>query len=143
MSKISIIKKVKIFNSFKKSINENKFELEQKFNMRIDKANRLYTVLNIPQDMIGEPYNLKKSDIDILSEKFVKEFISSLSIFLDSKNMRELYKVYEVKKVDKFSYLIVIGFSLFQSNKYYDNIYYKVIPTLTIISIIISLIFLL
>jgi hypothetical protein len=143
MSKISIIKKVKIFNSFRKSINENKFELEQKFNMRIDKANRLYTVLNIPQDMIGEPYNLKKSDIDILSEKFVKEFISSLSIFLDSKNMRELYKVYEVKKVDKFSYLIVIGFSLFQSNKYYDNIYYKVIPTLTIISIIISLIFLL
>lgn len=143
MSKISIIKKVKIFNSFKKSINENKFELEQKFNMRVDKANRLYTVLNIPQDMVGEPYNIKKSDIDIISEKFVKEFISSLSIFLDSKNMRELYKVYEVKKVDKFSYLIVIGFSLFQSNKYYDNIYYKVIPTLTIISIIISLIFLL
>jgi len=143
MSKISIIKKVKIFNSFKKSINENKFELEQKFNMRVDKANRLYTVLNIPQDMVGEPYNIKKSDIDIISEKFVKEFISSLSIFLDSKNMRELYKVYEVKKVDKFSYLIVIGFSLFQSNKYYDNLYYKVIPTLTIISIIISLIFLL
>jgi len=111
--------------------------------MRVDKANRLYTVLNIPQDMVGEPYNIKKSDIDIISEKFVKEFISSLSIFLDSKNMRELYKVYEVKKVDKFSYLIVIGFSLFQSNKYYDNLYYKVIPTLTIISIIISLIFLL
>lgn len=144
MSKnISLLSKIKIFNDFKKSLILNKEELISKFNIRIDKSYRLYTVLNIPETLIGEAYTLKKSDIDKISENFTKEFMISLSNFLDSKNMRELYNVYEIKKVDKFSYLIVVGFSLFKSNKYYDNLYYKVIPTLTIVSIIISLIFLL
>lgn len=139
---ISIFKKIKVFNNFNKTISENETELEQVFNVRIDKAKRLYTVLNIPEDVIGEPYNVRKGDIDKIAEKYIKEYSMKLSQFLDSKGLNETYKYYEVSKVDKYSYLIIIGFSLFQSNKYYNNLYYKVIP-ITILVIILSLFFIL
>ena len=129
-----------MFRAFKKTINENKTELEQKFAMRVDNANRLYTVLNIPEEIIGEPYNIRKSDIDKIAEKFVKEYSFELGKYLDSKGLQELYEYYEIKKVEKYSYLIVLGFSLFKSNSYYNNIYYKVLPIVAILVIILSLI---
>lgn len=139
---ISIFKKIKIFKLFKKTLKLNRTELEQRFNIRIDNANRLYTVLNIPEEVIGEPYNIRKSDIDKIAETFIKEYSTEVAKFLDSKGLQELYEFYKVDKVGKYSYLIVIGFSLFRSNEYYNNIYYKIIPSV-VISIILALIFLL
>ena len=58
-----------------------------------------------------------------------------------------MYDFYEIKKVDKYSYLIVIGFSLpndpFRSNIYYNRLYYRALPTISVISLILLLIFLL
>ena len=142
MKRISLFKKIKLFREFKQKIKYNKEDLEKSFNIRIDDSYRLYTVLNIPEDLIGEAYSLKKSDIEKISENFIREFSLGVSIFLDSKELKELYEVYEIKKVDKYSFLIIIGYSLFKSNKYYDRLYYRVIPATIIISIIISLIFL-
>ena len=134
--KISIFKKIGLFRSFKKSIKESKSELENRFQARIDIASRIYTVLNIPENLIGEAYSLKKSDIDKISENYIISYSSEISKFLDSKGLKELYKTYDVKKVDKYSYLIVIGFSLFKSEKFYNNIYYKLLPTISILLII-------
>jgi hypothetical protein len=33
-------------------------------------------------------------------------------------------------------YLIVVGFSMFKTDKYYNNLYYKVIPSVVVLSII-------
>jgi len=146
-SKISLYKKIKIFREFKKILILNKTEIEQVFGARIDNAYRIYNVLNIPLEIIGEPYNLRKSDLDKLSETSIKEYTNKISEYLDSKNLREMYDFYEIKKVDKYSYLVVLGFSLpndtFRSNKYYDNIRYRLIPTASILSIILLLILLL
>ena len=146
-SKISLYKKIKIFREFKKILILNKTEIEQVFGARIDNAYRIYNVLNIPLEIIGEPYNLRKSDLDKLAETSIKEYTNKISEYLDSKNLREMYDFYEIQKVDKYSYLVVIGFSLpndtFRSNKYYDNIRYRLIPTASILSIILLLILLL
>jgi hypothetical protein len=146
-SKISLYKKIKIFREFKKILILNKTEIEQVFGARIDNAYRIYNVLNIPLEIIGEPYNLRKSDLDKLAETSIKEYTNKISEYLDSKNLREMYDFYEIKKVDKYSYLVVLGFSLpndtFRSNKYYDNIRYRLIPTASILSIILLLILLL
>lgn len=139
---ISIFKKIKIFKFFKNTVKLNKNELKYRFNIRIDNASRLYTVLNIPEEFIGEPYNIRKSDIDKIAENFIKEYSIEVANFLDSKGLRELYEFYKIDKVGKYSYLIVIGFSLFRSNEYYNNIYYKLIPSIVIL-IILALIFLL
>ena len=133
----------KLFKEFKQKIKNNKAELERSFNIRVDNSYRIYTVLNIPEELIGEAYSLKKSDIDKISENFTREFTLGISNFLDTLALKELYEIYEIKKVDKYSYLIVIGYSLFKSNKYYDRLYYRVIPASIILSIILSLILLL
>ena len=143
MKKISLYKKFKLFKEFKQKIKNNKAELERSFNIRVDNSYRIYTVLNIPEELIGEAYSLKKSDIDKISENFTREFTLGISNFLDTLALKELYEIYEIKKVDKYSYLIVVGFSLFKSNKYYDILYYRVIPAGIILSIILSLILLL
>jgi hypothetical protein len=146
-NKISLYKKIKIFGEFKKILRLNKTELEQIFGARIDNAYRIYNVINIPAEIIGEPYNLRKSDIDKVAETSIKEYTIKVSEYLDSKGLKEMYDFYEVKKVDKYSYLIVLGFTLpndtFRSNRYYDNLRYKVIPSVSIVSLILLLIFLL
>jgi hypothetical protein len=141
MRQISILKKLRLFSTFKKTINLNKIELEQTLNIRVDDAFRLYTVLNIPEEFIGEAYDLKKSDIDRISEGYIREYTSKLSGFLNQKVLSELYTFYESKKVDKHSYLIVVGFSMFKTDKYYNNLYYKVIPSVVVLSIISILLF--
>jgi hypothetical protein len=142
-NRISFLKKIKIFREFKKAIKLNKIELEQVFGARIDNAYRIYNVINIPAEMIGEPYNLRKSDIDKLAEASIKEYTIKISEYLDSKGLKEMYDFYELKKVDKYSYLVVLGFSLpnntFRSNKYYDNLKYRLIP-IVFISLILLLI---
>jgi len=140
---ISLLKKIKIFKEYKKIIKSIKNELESSFGVRIDKAWRMYSVVNIPIEDVGEPYNLKRSDIDKIAESSIKGFSSELSIFLDSKGLKELYDFYEVQKVDKYSYLLVFGFSLFKSNEYYDKIRFRVIPAVILTSIVVSVILLL
>lgn len=142
MKKVSLLKKIKLLRFYNKTISDNKIELQNKFNLRIDRAGRLYTVLNIPEELIGEAYSLKKSDIDRISENFIRGYGEELATFLNTKGLSELYKYYEIKKVDKYAYLLVFGFSLLKSDKFYNNIYYKVIPSSVILTIILLLILL-
>lgn len=146
-NKISFLKKLRIFRDFKKVLKLNRTELQEVFGARIDNAYRIYNVINIPVEEIGEPYNLRKSDIDLIAEKSVRDYSSNISKYLDTKGLQEMYDFYEIKKVDKYSYLIVIGFSLpndpFRSNIYYNRLYYRALPTILVISLILLLIFLL
>jgi hypothetical protein len=139
---IFIFKKIRIFSFYKKTIKKNSLELEKNFGLRIDKAQRMYTVLNIPEEIIGDAFSLKKSDIDRISENYIKEYSSEITTFLTSKGLGELLSFYEVKKVDKYSYLVVIGYSLFRSNKFYDKLYWVVYPIIGLSLIITSLLLL-
>ena len=102
----------------------------------------MYTVLNIPEEIIGESFSLKKSDIDRISESYIKEYNTELNRFLNMKGLGELFGIYEVKKVDKYSYLLVIGYSLFKSNEYYNKLYWRVYPIIGIVSIITTILLL-
>jgi hypothetical protein len=142
MKKISIFKKLKLFYEYRKIIKKNEEELEKKFFVRKDKADRLYTVLNIPQEIIGEAYSLKKSDIDRISENFIKSYYKDLGANLEKMGLSELFTTYKVEKVGKYSYLLVVGFSLFRSNKYYNTLYYVIYPSLLILSGLLLFLFL-
>ena len=134
-----MFKKLKLFRVFIKAIKESKFELQQKFNMRIDKAQRIYTVINVPEELIGEAYSLKKSDIDKISENYIRNYTQELSALLNSKGLQELYEVYEIQKVEKYSYLVVIGFRLFKSHTFFNRLYYIYTPMAIVSLIILSL----
>ena len=135
-----MLKKLKLFFLWRKTIKESKFELQQKFNLRIDSAQRLYTVINVPEELIGEAYALKKQDIDRISETYIRGFSGELTQTLNEKGLQELFRVYEIRKVEKYSYLLVIGYSLFESQRYYNSLYYIITPLLILTSIIFSLI---
>jgi hypothetical protein len=135
MANISFFKKLTLFSLYKKTLKLNKLRLERELNVRIDSAYRLYTVLNIPEELYGE-FTLKKSDVDKISENYIREYTFEVSKFLKSIGLNELFESYEVKKVDKYSYLIVIGYSLFRSNVFYNNLYYKFLPILIVLSIV-------
>ena len=140
--KMSFIKKIRLFSSYRKSVKSIKNILDRDFNVRIDSAYRMYTVINIPEDLVGEAYSIKKSDIDRISENYIKEYSSELGRFLNKNGLSELFEFYETKKVDKYSYLVVIGFSLFKSNEYYNKLYWRYIPISTLIILSIFILFL-
>jgi hypothetical protein len=139
---ISFFKKIKLFRVFKKTIDDNSIELESRFNLRTDNAYRLYTVINIPEELVGEAYSLKKADIDLISESYIKQYSADVSKYLNSKGLNELFDFYKIDKVGKYSYLLVFGFSLFKSDRYYNNIYYKLIPTIAALIVLLFFILL-
>lgn len=134
---MGLYKDINLFFSFRKIIKKNKVRLQSDFNLRIDNADRLYTVINIPDNVLGEAYDLKKSDIDKISEGYIKEYLSKLSNYLNSIGLTELYDFYEpIKKVDKLSYLIVLGFKPLDSVEINKIIYRILLPIVTIFTLI-------
>jgi hypothetical protein len=93
MNKLSFFKKLKLFLNYKKIVKQNKLELERSLNIRVDNAQRLYTVLNVPEELIGEAYSLKKSDIDRISETYIREYIFEVSKLLNTKGLMELFRL--------------------------------------------------
>ncbi len=141
MKRVSLLKRIGLYRQYKKTIRECSSELESTFTLRIDDANRLYTVLNIPDDIIGEAYSLKKSDIDRISESYIRQYSSELRKYLNSKGLEELYDYYEVNKVDKYSYLLIIGFSLFRSDERRERLYKRWLP-IGVVSVVVTAIIL-
>lgn len=138
---MNIFKKIRLFWSYRDILNKNRVLLEGDYNVRIDNAFRLYTVLNIPDETFGEPYNLRTGDIDTISQTYLREYIGKLSDLLNNLGLSELYDFYEpVKRVEKYSYLIVLGFKPFNSVKYNNILYFRIIPLLVFLTLLVTLI---
>ena len=134
---MNIFRKLRLYSSFRKILNDNRVLLEGDYKIRIDKAFRMYTVLNVPEELFGEPYNIRTGDIDTISQTYLRDYIRKLSEFLNSKGLSELYDFYEpVKRVEKYSYLIVLGFKPFNSLKYNNILYFRIIPIISLLLLI-------
>jgi len=142
MSKISIWKKLNLYYQYRKIILSKKYVLEQN-GLRIDKVKRVYSVINIPEEIFDNAYDLKTTDINRVSQSYLTDSVRNISKLLNSMGLNELYKIYDTQKVDKFSYLLVIGFSFIDTKKMASNLYFKFIPTLiTLITIYIIYLYL-
>jgi|694.fasta_scaffold122688_3 hypothetical protein len=117
-----MFKKIKLFFTYTSILRSISRELEVEYNARIDSIYRIYTVLNIPQEYFEDPYNIRTSDINVLSRNFISDFRNNFSQFLVSKGLLELFELYEIRKVDKYSYLLIFGFSLFNTRKFVNNL---------------------
>lgn len=139
---MGLIQKIKLFLVFSKAIKGKKIELLGKFNLRVDYANRLYTVLNIPETIFGEAYVFKKEEISRISEVYIKNYVSDVGKVLSTYGINELFNIYKIERVDKLSYLVVIGFSLFKSTRFFNIIYYLLLPLVLILITTILFLFL-
>jgi hypothetical protein len=131
---MKIWRNLRLFSDFRRTLIKNRVTLEGNFNIRVDKAFRMYTVLNIPVESFGDAYNLRTSDIDTISQNYLRNYIRGLSDFLNSQGLSELYDFYDpIKKVGKYSYLIVLGFKPFNTVKYNNIFYFRIIPIVSIL----------
>jgi|TARA_R110002153_G_scaffold6210_6_gene28419 hypothetical protein len=137
MKKYGLFKKIKMFLEYRRSIKKIKDNLRRELNVKVDNAYRLYTIINIPEENFEEPYNFKKSDIDIISEKFLKEYFSKLQSMLNNAGLMEMYEVYDIEKVAKYSYLPIVGFSLFRTNEVFKKLLLRWLPILLSLSILV------
>jgi len=138
----NIFKKIYLFFVYRKILLKSETDLKLLYNIRVDNIFRFYTVLNIPKEIIEEPYNFRKSDIEIISRNYINEYSNQMSLYLNQRGMTELFKLYDLEKVDKYSYLIIFGFSLINTKRFANSLMYFWTPLtiLTIISIITYLI---
>ena len=135
----NIFKKIYLFFIFRRNLLKAETDLKIQFNIRVDNIFRFYTVLNVPSEVVEEPYNLRKSDIDSISRNYVKEFNSQLSQFLNSRGLYELYDLYDMEKVDKYSYLLVFGYSLFNTKRLANSLIYFWTPIVSILLLILTI----
>lgn len=134
---MNFLRKWKLYSQYKKIIKENKSTFENDFRIKIDFANRLYTVVSIPPQEIGEAYSLRKSDVDAISERFVREYMKDLSDYLSKIGLNEMVDFYgKIQKVDKYSFLIVLGFKLFRTDFLNKMFWYRFVPIVLLLSIV-------
>ena len=120
--KPNLFNRIKLFLFYRSTIKNNLLTLNSSFNLRKDLSNRLYTVINVPVENFEEPYNIRTTDINTISENYIRDYCIKIGQALDYMGLKELYKIYSISKVDKYSYLVIIGYSLFQSDKVYRKL---------------------
>jgi len=136
-----MFKKLYLFFYYRKKLLKIQKDLKLLFNIRIDNIFRCYTVLNIPEEIFEDPYNFRRSDIESLSRPYIRDFYGKVSDFLNKNGLTELYEVYDLEKVDKFSYLLIFGYSLINTRRFANNFLYYWLPAMGLFSLIISLYF--
>jgi hypothetical protein len=132
--RLSIWRKLNLYYQYRKTI-LNKKDILQENGFRIDRVKRIYTVVNVPEQLFEGGYDLRTADINRVSKTYLTEAIRNISKTLNMLELNELYKIYDTQKVDKFSYLIIFGFSLFDTKKIADFFYFRVLPFLILSAI--------
>lgn len=105
--------KRKLYKEYKKFIKDNAYELEQKFRLRRDQVNYLYTVVNI-DDKDAEAYYAENEKISV---PYIKRYIKMVDKFFYDNNMNELIALRKTERIDDFNWKVDFGFSLFDSRK--------------------------
>ena len=57
-----------------------------------------------------------------LTEKYIKEYISKVDTLFNTLGLSELIGIKEMSKIDEQNYLIVFGFSIFDTAKLWNRI---------------------
>jgi len=116
MEKVSLFKKIKLYRKYVKALKKNKEKLmSSKLNLRIDRVHRLYTVINMPEDVKTYGTNL--------TEKYIKEYVQKVDPIFSEMGLGELIGILKMDKIDETNYLIVFGFSLMDTPKFWGWLY--------------------
>jgi len=116
MEKVSLFKKIKLYRQYVKTLKKNKEKLmSSKLNLRIDRVHRLYTVINMPEDVKTYGTNL--------TEKYIKEYVQKVDPIFSEMGLGELIGILKMDKIDETNYLIVFGFSLMDTPKFWGWLY--------------------
>jgi hypothetical protein len=106
---MNIFKRIQLFFTYRKIINSIKDKLLVENNLRIDRVYRLYTVINMPDDV--ENYGGK------LGKKYVEEYLRNIDQIFVGYGLYELVGILELKKLEGNNVLVVIGFKFLNTQR--------------------------
>lgn len=119
MEKLSLFKRIKLFQEYWKLLKRNKNFLTDKrngLNLRIDRAGRIYTVYTCPDGV--KEYGME------LGQKYIREYINSVEPKFIEIGLIEYVGLMNIEQLpgDGLDFLIVFGFKGFQSNIFLRNL---------------------
>jgi len=100
---------------YRKLIEENREELENDFDIKIDKIYRLGTRVSLPENKFIVLKEYKNSELDIyksLNDE-VKKTITKLDRFFMQKNLVEYIGIFNIDRVDVNLVTIILSYRLF------------------------------
>jgi len=112
--KTSLWNKIKFYFIYKNTISKNLPRLNGQFNLRKDRVNRLYTVLNLPEDV-----TIYGKD---LIDKYIAKYVSEVNSFCKEIGINELIAILDSQRIDSTNYLMVFGYAGFNTAKVANRI---------------------
>lgn len=112
-----MFKKIRLYKAYRKIVKEKEQELLSKFNVRVDKLGRLYTVINVPPqaDTFGP------TDGPRITKALLQNWLNKLDNYLIEIGVKEFTAVQELKEIDEMNYLLIIKFKLLNVSKIANN----------------------
>ena len=110
--KISFWKKISLFFTYRKAIKQSSFLILNEVNLRSDRVGRLYTILNLNSEDILN-YGPKLSSQIV--QKYINDYMSKVDKMFLQLGLNELIGLMEIKKIDELNYLVIFGYSFFNS----------------------------
>lgn len=121
--KVSFYNRIKLFFKYRKIIKANQEVLSNPtVSLKIDWINRLYTVLNLNDDV-------KQFGVE-LTQTYIKKYLADNDKVFNSIGLQELVGIYDVQKIDETNYLIVFGYSLINTKKFTNRFIISLIITI-------------
>ena len=102
-----MFKKYRLYKLYKSIIKKHEKELLEKFNIKIDRIGRMYTVVNVPPQL--DTFGPK--DGPRITKTLLQNYLNKLDNFLIEIGVKELTKVQELTEIDEMNYLLIIRYN--------------------------------
>jgi len=130
---MNIFKRIRFYYTYKEILNNLKDDLLKNFNVRVDNINRLYTVINIPD----ETQIYGSEHVNALTEEYLRKWLIKFDTFLVNNQIKEFIIREELTKIDNLNYLIVFRYKYLNIEKILYTFY--ILGIITFITFLVML----
>lgn len=123
--KTSLWNKIKFYFIYRRIVKKNLPRLNVQFNLRKDNVSRLYTVLNLPEDVTI--YGKE------LVDKYITKYVADINTFCKEIGINELIAILDSQRIDSTNYLLVFGYAGFNTAKIANRLIYLSVTSILVI----------
>lgn len=112
---MNFIKKIRLYLTYKRIIKKHKKTLAKKgYEIDVDYIGRMYTVVNLPQDVVDYGHDLAQSHI----QKYIQK-VDSLFFKI---GLNEYVGIYDIRREGDLDYVVIFGFKFLDMVRVINNL---------------------
>lgn len=128
---MNIFKRLKLYYFYHNTIMNNK-DILNELGYSIDWFGKIGKMVKIPEGKIPADFLTRTKDIDMFAKSEVNNEMKVIRSFLTEIGLMELVKVYKVKRVERFTSEMQLGFSLINTNIFGKGVLYSTISLIAL-----------